>query len=209
MVSKLKDFSLTSSIAYAVGLLVTDGCLSSDGRHIDISSVDKEQLENFSKCLDRKFKIGTKKSGSGNECFRIQFSDVKFYAFLLKIGLTPHKSKTIGQIDMPKMFFFDFLRGHFDGDGTFYSYYDPRWKNSFMFYLCFSSASKIHIEWLQSSIFALTGLKGSISKTRTNSAYQLKYAKRESLVLARRLYYNKQVVCLSRKRTKIEDARVL
>ena len=209
MALKLNQFVWSSSLAYAVGLLVTDGNLSIDGRHVDLSSVDMEQLENFSLCIGKTIKIGTKKSGSGNESFRIQFSDVSFYRFLLKIGLTPHKSKTISQVKIPKRFFFDFLRGHFDGDGTFYSYYDPRWKNSYMFYICFSSASKTHINWLQSKILELTGLKGSISKAKTNSAYQLKYAKAESLVLVKKLYYNKQVICLSRKRTKIENARVL
>ena len=34
----------TSELAYAVGLLTTDGSLSKDGRHIDLTSKDVEQL---------------------------------------------------------------------------------------------------------------------------------------------------------------------
>lgn len=50
---------------------------------------------------------------------------------------------------IPGKYFFDYLRGCFDGDGCFYSYWDPRWRSSHMFYLEFISASKNHIDWLQ------------------------------------------------------------
>lgn len=196
--------SWSPCLAYAIGLLVTDGSLSSDGRHIDISSVDREQLQNFMLCLGREYTIGIKKSGTGNSCFRIQFSDVKVYRFLSNIGITPRKSKSIGPIAIPKKYFFDFLRGHFDGDGTFYAYQDARWINSFMFYLCFVSASENHIRWIRSELKSLLDVSGSLTKARTSSVFQLKYAKRESLVLIKKLYYNHRVVCLSRKREKIE-----
>src|SRR3989344_1512456 len=121
--------------AYAIGLLTTDGNLSPDGRHIDFTSKDLEQLNNFMKCTSIKVKIGFKISGfTGMKTTRIQFGDINFYKFLLSIGLTPRKSKTLGAIDIPNKYFFDFLRGHFDGDGSFYSYWDPRWRSSFMFY---------------------------------------------------------------------------
>lgn len=178
--------------------------MSPDNRHIDLTSVDREQLENFLLCLGRKNKISSKKSGSGRISLRVQFSDVTLYRFLLDIGLTKNKSRVMGALKVPKKYFFDFLRGHFDGDGSFYSYFDPRWKNSFMFYTSFSSASEAHIRWIQSEIYALLGISGSISKSIKNSAYQLKYAKADSLKLFPNLYYNKQVVCLSRKRHKIE-----
>ena len=199
-----KSFHWSPMFAYAVGLLVTDGSLSKDGRHLDISSVDLEQLENFSLCLGRQFNIGIKKSGAGRRCYRIQFSDVSLYRFLQKIGFTPHKSKTIGPIIIPNKFFFDFLRGHFDGDGTIYSYNDKRWESSFMFYMCFVSASEDHIHWLRDQLKNRLNIKGSLTKSRSNSAFQLKYAKKESLVLISKLYYNSDVVCLNRKRTKIK-----
>lgn len=206
--SKVKFSILWShNLAYAIGLLVTDGSLSIDRRHIDISSVDKEQLDNFLLCVNKKYKIGTKISGNGDQCFRVQFSDVSFYQFLLSIGLTPHKSKTIGSVIVPKKYFFDFLRGHFDGDGTFYTYKDPRWKSSYMFYLCFISASENHIRWIRNELFSRLGIAGSLTKAENSSVYQLKYAKKESLVLLAKLYYNSDVVCLTRKREKI--AKVL
>lgn len=192
--------------AYAVGLLVTDGSLSKDGRHIDFTSNDKEQLDNILKCLKIGNKITYKYNTNQNKSFRIQIGDVSFYKFLQNIGLMPNKSKIINRIKIPKEYYYDFLRGHFDGDGTFYSYYDPRWRSSYMFYTAFVSASKNHIQWLQMNIERNLGIWGHITKSINNSVYQLKYAKADSLKLLPKLYYNSNVVCLSRKRIKIEKA---
>ncbi len=195
------------NFAYAIGLLTTDGNLSSDGRHFDLTSQDKEQIENFRTCLNLKNKIGQKTSGqTKRKAFRIQFGDVNFYRFLLRIGLTENKSKTLGKLEIPDRYFFDFLRGHFDGDGTFHSYWDPRWKSSFMFYTIFVSASKKHVEWLQEKISKLLAIKGHITKAKNNSCYNLRYAKSESLKLLPRIYNSKSVVCLSRKYLKIKKA---
>lgn len=203
---KVKTNKWTPNFAYAIGLLVTDGCLSKDGRHIDLTSKDREQLENFLKCLKSKNKIGLKHSGRDRKYLRVQLGDVEFYRFLESIGLMPGKTKIIGGINVPKRYFFDFLRGHFDGDGTFYSYFDPRWKTSYMFYTVFVSASENHIRWLQKSIHRLLKINGHITKARRSSVYQLKYAKAESLKLLPKLYYDNNIICLSRKHIKIKRA---
>jgi hypothetical protein len=135
---------------------------------------------------------------------RVQFSDVLFYQFLLGIGLMPNKSKIIGTVDVPEQFFFDFLRGSFDGDGCTYSYFDKRWKSSFMFYTVFTSASSEHIGWLQQEIEKRLCIKGHVTRDGKRSTYQLRYAKKESQVLLPAMYYTKHVMCLPRKRLKIE-----
>lgn len=192
-------------LAYAIGLLVTDGSLSKDGRHLDFTSKDKELIDLFLDCLSIQVKIGTKKSGySSGMYYFVQWSDVSFYKFLQSIGLMPNKTKIMADLKIPKEYFFDFLRGHLDGDGTFYSYWDKRWKSSYMFYTVFISASKKHIDWLQERINKLLNINGHICKART--VYQLKYAKSESLKLLSKIYYNKKVFCLTRKRTKINKA---
>ncbi|MBI2052577.1 MAG: LAGLIDADG family homing endonuclease [Candidatus Sungbacteria bacterium] len=197
----------SSDLAYAIGLLTTDGCLSKDGRHIDFTSKDMDQIKTFLSCLGIKNKISQKISGySGRACPRIQFGDVKFYKFLLNIGLFPCKSKTLGELKIPTKYFFDFLRGSFDGDGTFYSYWDTRWKSSFMFYMVFISSSPKHIDWLKNTITKLIGLKGHVTKGQNSSIYQLKYAKSESLKLIPLIYYDDNVSCLNRKKIKIDKA---
>lgn len=193
--------------AYAIGLITTDGCLQGN-RHINFTSKDKELIKILKTCLGISNKIGKKARGGSAEkkYYVIQFGDINFYKFLLSIGLMPNKSKILAELDIPDKYFFDFLRGHFDGDGTFYSYFDPRWKSSFMFYTVFISASKGHINWLRKRLFYRLKIRGHISKSINNSAYQLKYAKSESLKLLPKIYYNSKVICLSRKRVKIEKA---
>lgn len=198
------------NFAYAIGLLASDGCLYKDGRHISLTSLDLEQLNNFNKALDIKVKISTKQAAPGRSCTHIQFSDALFHRFLISIGVTPAKSKTISKIDVPKKYFFDFLRGSFDGDGCFYSYWDPRWRSSFMFYLTFSSASLKHIEWLRKEINERAESVGHISKSRSKgSIYNLRYAKKEALVIIKKMYYSPNVLCLGRKKEKIQKVLLI
>src|SRR3989344_7282414 len=91
---KIIDTKWSANLAYAIGLIATDGCLSNDNLLIDLTSKDKEQLLNFSKCLGTNFKIGIKWSSGGREYLRVQFKNRIFYNFLLSIGLTPRKSLT-------------------------------------------------------------------------------------------------------------------
>ena len=201
---KIIDETWSPNLAYAIGLIATDGCLSRYTNLIDLTSKDEEQLKNFSKCLGLKLFIGKKTNGRGQISLRVQFKNVIFYNFLLKIGLTPAKSKTLGPLKIPKKYFFDFLRGVFDGDGCTYSYWDTRWKSSFMFYVCFVSASRKYILWLQKKINLSLKIKGHITTTGEGGKYfQLKYAKKEGLALLKKMFYSPSVICLSRKKLKI------
>lgn len=194
-------------LAYAVGLLTTDGNLSIDGRHIVFTSKDIQLLETFKKCLELKNKIGLKTDGYSKKVlskkyYRVQFGDVIFYKWLLGIGLTPHKSKTISKLRIPDEYFFDFLRGCFDGDGSSYSYWDPRWRSSFMFYTAFSSGSLFYLKWLRNKLRDFLKIKGYITSGRR--VWQLKYAKRESKILISKMYYKENLPCLRRKYKKLK-----
>lgn len=195
-------------LAYTVGLITTDGCLYKDGRHINLTSKDLQLIDTFKNCLGLQNKVGKKKGGFATEtwAYNLQFGSVDFYDFLINIGLTPAKSKTLGAIDVPKEYFSDFLRGVFDGDGSFFSYYDPRWRSSFMFYLVFISASKKHISWLRNKISEYYGVKGHGAHQSYRRAYQLKYAKKEATKIIQAMYHNPSVPCLERKRKKIYNA---
>lgn len=194
--------------AYAIGLLVTDGCLYNDRRHMSLTTKDLEQAKNFKKCLGLTVKIGLKSSGSQKKkkYYHIQFGDVVFYKFLVSIGLSQAKSKTLGAIQVPEKYFFDYVRGCFDGDGCFYSYWDPRWRSSHMFYVEFVSASQSHILWLREKIETKIGVLGHLYKGANRSIYQLKYAKKEALEIIEKMYYTPRVVHLSRKKVKIQKA---
>ncbi len=127
----------------------------------------------------------------------------------MQIGLSPRKSKTIGSLKIPKKYFFDFLRGSFDGDGSSYSYWDKRWASSFLFYLNFASASLGHLVWIRKVIKELTGSKGHINSSSSVRAYQLKYAKTEAKIIFSKMYYSKNVPMLERKFKKVYNTLTL
>ena len=195
----------TPNIAYVVGLITTDGNLSKDGRHIDFTSKDMDQILNFKRIIKPNVKVSYKNSGSGTVYPRIQFSDVKLYKFLISICLHPNKSKTLKEILVPDELFADFIRGCLDGDGCTYSYWDKRWKSSFLLYFSIASASPSFLNWMQFKIKNLYQIKGTI-KGDGKSAFQLIYAKRATVALYKIIYYSNEVVCLTRKRFKLEQA---
>jgi len=76
-----------------------------------------------------------------------------------------------------------------------------------MFYSVFVSASKRHTDWLRREIKRRLKIFGhvSVSYTKINPCYQLRYAKKESLVLLSSIYHGDGTY-LSRKRLKIDRA---
>lgn len=192
--------------AYAIGLLTADGCLSKDGRHIDLTSKDKPQITLFKKCLGLCTKTSKKYSGNGNLSYRTQFGDVLFYRFLVGLGLSPAKSNRIISVKIPDEYFFDFVRGYFDGDGSSYSYFDPKFPKSYRFYISFTSGSREYLHWLKRELVERAGISGYISLNRNNSYIQLKYAKKSAMALCAKMYYKEWVPCLQRKRSKIDRA---
>ena len=201
------DTKWSGNLAYAVGLLATDGCIGQDGLWVDLTSKDREQLENYNKCLGANIRIGDKNSGSSNKSWRVQMKNKHFHSFLVSIGFTPKKSLTIEKILVPGKYFFDFLRGCLDGDGCTYSYWDPRWKSSFMIYTSFVSASKPFLLWIREEINNRLNINGHItSAKKKNIYYQLKYAKYDSLKLLKSIYSSKNPIYLKRKRLKIDKA---
>lgn len=208
-----RDFEWTPELAYSVGLITTDGNLSIDKRHITVTSTDIQLLETFQKCLGIKAKISPNPPSklSKKPAFRIQYGNVVFYNWLLKIGLFPRKSLTLGILNIEDKYFPDFLRGHLDGDGSIIYYKDkyntkinPKYIYDRLF-VYFRSASPKHIEWLQKSVANLRGVKGSINYYHSKSqlgksfSYILKYSTKEAKIILKWIYYQDQLPCLLRK----------
>lgn len=194
----------SKNFAYAIGLIVSDGNVSPDGRHITFTSKDLDLIQQFLLALNIKDHYVGKKA-RGNECekkyFVVQIGDVNFHEFLVRIGIMPKKSKKLSVVQIPERLFSHFVRGVFDGDGTCYSYFDPRWKSSFMFYTAFASASPIFLRWFQEKLLKKYDIKGSINKGR--GAEQLNFAKKSSQKLFQIMYRNADNLYLKRKYLKL------
>ena len=208
-----KDFKWTPKLTYAIGLLTTDGNLSGDGRHLTMRSSDTQLLKTFKGCLNLSTKISQSKNDgwATKPSYRVQFGDVQFYRWLLKIGLFPAKTYTIGKIEVPDIYFRDFLRGHLDGDGsisTYKDYYNTYKSPKYIYvrlWVKFISMSKNHIIWLREKIYKLIQIKGHLIQAKNYHSDKipgmtiLKFGKKESTKLLKWIYYKKNLPCLFRK----------
>jgi hypothetical protein len=204
------------NFAYLIGLITTDGSLSSSGRHIVFTSTDKQLLQLFCSILNisensikpQKPSGYTKNKTNYKQAFRIQIGNVHLYKCLLSIGLHPNKSKTLGRLDIPDKYFPDFLRGWIDGDGSIFTYIDNymSYKNRkyqyLRLYIQLPSASKSHLKWLQANIQRLNRIKGALAlqhAKRSKYMWRIRYSKKESIKLLNWIYYQPNLPCLKRK----------
>lgn len=197
-----------NNLAYAVGLIATDGNLASSGRHISLVSKDIEQIENFLKTLEINSLITLHKSSFNpkGKYYWVQFSSVNLYRFLVGIGLTPNKSLTLGKLSIPDEYFTDFLRGVIDGDGNISTWIHrtnlhPQW--------CFRifSASYEFINWLKVVIEKKFEVKGGLYKAfrkdRKIPTYTLKFGKKAAITILEKTYYN-NCIALTRKYNQVQ-----
>jgi len=201
--------------AYVVGLIATDGNLSRNGRNLSITSKDLDLLETVRACLDLRTRMSPVMGGYGTACYRVQWSDRRFYRWLVGIGLTPAKSLTLGPLAIPDEYFADFLRGCIDGDGCILVYtdrYHTTKDTRYVYerlYVSLYSASRPFLEWIQTTVHRLAGVSGTIN-TNTKGRQDrrpisaLRYAKAESIQVIAWMYYAPEVPCLARKRVKAE-----
>lgn len=182
------DTTWSSRLAYAIGLIASDGNLSPDGRHINLTSKDIEIIVLFKEALCLKNKIGRKGRGYTKEkkYYCIQFGDKNFYDFLLTIGLMPAKSKTLGPLRIPSIFFRDFLRGCIDGDGNINVSRHPESRH-LQLRMRIYSASKPFLEWIHCEVLGSVPVFGGWIQSG-DGAFHLAYGKSDAVLLLRFLY---------------------
>ena len=176
---------------YLVGLIASDGCLSSDGRHIDITSKDRDCLEQIRKAASLSCRVGQKNKRGVSICHHLQIGSRVLYDRLLAIGLTPKKSLTLGPLQVPDSVFHDFLRGVIDGDGGIRRWQHPS-NGREQWTLRISSASHPFATWLETTIARLWRVHGRVhseQRGRHHILYKLKYGKLAARVLIEKCYY--------------------
>jgi hypothetical protein len=193
------------TMAYVVGLMATDGCLISDGRHLNFKSGDEQLVQTFLSCLGRRPAYGQRTGATGSAHYVAQFSDVHLWRWLRSIGVGPRKSLVLGAIGVPSGLLLDCARGLLDGDGSIIHYwYDGGGKARGRRYEAivtrFVSASGEHIAWLRTALHQATGVTGHVTPPGGNGCWYLDFAIRESAILLPHLYPSLNAPCLLRKR---------
>jgi predicted transcriptional regulator len=183
-------------LAYAVGLVASDGNLSRRGYGVGLPSSDLDIIRLYLDCLHVSqvrpdIPINEEHPSPPRKTkYSVVFYDQVYYAFLEGLGLTPGKSKTLRPLAIPDDVFRDFLRGDWDGDGSWHLSHPP------YNYLraSLSCGSPAFQQWVQTTVERLTGLHGVIS------GLDLVYNGRKAISLGQWLYYAPGLPALWRKR---------
>ncbi len=174
---------------YLVGLITTDGNLSSDGRHTSITSKEYDYLEKLKLALGLENRIGKKLNGKHMISYQIQIANKGFYEFLLSIGLTPKKSLTLGDLKIPDPCFPDFMRGVIDGDGCIRSWIHPSNKKEQWSLRVYSAAPKF-TSWLRESIKRNLLVEGKVHPDKRARTSVIKFGKLAAKRILSECYYD-------------------
>lgn len=108
----------TPEMHYILGYWLADGCImnKTGGYYFSIVSKDKSHLEIIAKIMSIKNKI----YNNSNETYELRIGNKILVKSLISIGGQYRKTKTISFYDIiyNKVYFYDLLRGYFDGDGS-------------------------------------------------------------------------------------------
>ncbi|HEX9484938.1 MAG TPA: LAGLIDADG family homing endonuclease [Gemmatimonadaceae bacterium] len=198
----------TPALAYAIGLIATDGSIAR-GRTIGFPSADRELVRHLLQCLGKHNKISRVRTRTGGVLYRTQIGDAAFCRWLLVVGITPRKSLTIGPLDVPDDHLFTVARGLLDGDGSIINKRtradvgrrdDYYWEYLQTKFVC---ASRPHLEWLKERLNAALCIDGLIIKRAArggrHDCYTLRYSKVASHRLLPALYRETRAPRLTRK----------
>ncbi len=211
--SRVWDVGWNADVAYAVGLIATDGNLSPRRGSMSFVSKDTDQVETLRRCLGLKAPVSWSANGRGTRYPKVQWSDRTLYEWLLAIGLTPAKSLTLGPLQVPHEYFADFFRGCVDGDGSIVVYtdrYHATKNERYVYerlYVMLASASGPFVSWIRDVIRGQIAVEGALQVFRRPGRaplWRLRYAKRESVSVLRWMYHSPGIPCLARKRDKAE-----
>lgn len=187
----------SASLAYAVGLIASDGNLSKGNHVVRLASTDLELIQHYRACLRLSSAVKTRKQLPKQANHKIKywvaFTDYAYRAFLERLGLTPAKSLTLKPLAIPDAVFPDFTRGYWDGDGGWYL--KRRWQERHRtLHAQLTCSSPTFLAWMQARIEQQSKARGGLA------GKCLYYHSIEAVKLGLWMYYAPGLPALTRKR---------
>lgn len=181
-------------MAYVLGFFAADGnmCIHKNGgKYLEFTSCDKGLLIMIKNLIRANNKISTR-DGIGNRrsSYRIQLGSKEMFQDLLKLGMVPTKSLTLKFPYIHKEHLGDFIRGHFDGDGSisvgkYWRKDRSQWKWEITSRS--TSGSRNFLEGLRIALRPYCA-GGYIYKK--NRGFELVFSRHDSLALSSLMYHN-------------------
>lgn len=179
----------TREMAYVLGFISADGYITINkrgGHFLGIQITDKDLLLKIKKVMDSEHKISKRVSHKENEraMYRLQIGSIEICEDLDGLGIRAKKTKNMVVPNVPDLYFSDFVRGYFDGDGNVWvGVTNKKRKNPVLAILtAFTSCSDTFLNQLQARLVNLGFKKGCVYKSKRGYC-RLQYSILDSLKL--------------------------
>ena len=201
-----KDFFKTWSreMAYVLGFLYADGNMTKTRREthfIAFYSADLLLLEEIKKVIKAEHTISRRNERSGEVC-RLQIGSKEWFDDLSLLGLTPNKAKRMLLPDVPEIYFGDFVRGYFDGDGNVWvgDVHKNRPNSTYTIQTTFTSGSTSFLKSLKERLHTKGLSGGSLFSVKVGNYGRLTFSKQDTFKIYRIMYNAPHKLCLKRKK---------
>lgn len=151
------------NMAYILGLIASDGCISKNSNHfyIDLQSQDEEILYKIKDELSFEGPIEHYTNNSGCNYSRLRICSKTIKQDLEHYGIVPQKTFTLKPpYFLDKQYYISYIRGYFDGDGCIYINY-----NINKYHWNIGGAKKEVMEWIQNILLNDYGIISSLNST--------------------------------------------
>jgi hypothetical protein len=186
-----KDFFKvwTPNMAYVLGFFAADGYMTVNkrGAHFwDIGITDKDLLLGIKSVIQAEHKISVcVRKGNEKTLYRLQIGSKEMFNDLLTLGFTQGKTKSLAVPEVPAIYFRDFVRGYFDGDGHVWTGYvhKDRLKITHTMITGFTSCSHEFLLELKRRLRLFFLFKGTLRKDKKKNFCRLIYSVKDSMKL--------------------------
>lgn len=189
-----------SIMAYILGFIAADGCITDDNKLIiNLSSVDHDFLENINKILNNAREVKKTINNKGFQISSLLCCSLKIKQDLNKYNIVPRKTgKNVYPYQLSDDFKIDWIRGFFDGDGCIY-----KGSNQLCFELI--CANKKVLEEIVNFLYEHYSIPKINVNNKTDTLYRIRYSTNSSKQLFNILYYPDVKLFLPRKYEKYKS----
>ena len=179
-------------MAYFLGFFCADGNIhvNKRGAHFfALQITDKEIVYAFRELLGSNHHIGERnRIKNHKQQYRLQIGSKEMCDDLRKLGVKEQKAHTMVLPNVPEKYFFDFVRGYFDGDGNVWvgQMNKQRKIKHMAIQTVFTSCSRVFLEGLKERL-EQKGIKGGLSCRK--GFFRLYYSIQGSLLIYRLMYH--------------------